>query len=317
MEMKEVQPTAEVGVIIARFQTPALHDAHRSLINTVKKRHKKVLILLGKSPTKATRNNPLDVHTRRLMVNKEFPDVTVLPVKDIGDDEAWSKEVDSQIRSVFDIESVVIYGSRDSFIPYYNGAFTTVKLESSNPGLTGTEIRRIAADEVRVSEDFCAGAIYAAYNRHPTVYPTVDAAIWNEKTDELLLGRKKTDKNAKWRFVGGFVSPTDDSFEDAAKREVHEETGLIGTIDEPIYIGTLKIDDWRYRREVDKIITTFYLFKYEWGMVKANDDIDELKWFKVQDLAGSKEKQTEQGYQMVEEHKPLLEKLLAYFKKEQ
>ena len=179
--MQTKTPSGEVGVLVGRFQTPVLHDGHRELIDSIVAKHKKVMILLGKAPTKVTRNNPLDFYTRKLMLNSLYPNIVVMPVKDVGNDEIWSKGVDSQIRSVFDIESVVLYGSRDSFAVAYNGQFPVVELESSWPMLSGTEIRKIASENVRSTEDFRAGAIYAAYNRFPIAYSTVDIVLHNEK----------------------------------------------------------------------------------------------------------------------------------------
>ena len=48
------------GVIIARFQTPALHEGHLSLIRQVKQKHNRLIIVLGVSPVKGSRKNPLD-----------------------------------------------------------------------------------------------------------------------------------------------------------------------------------------------------------------------------------------------------------------
>ncbi len=290
---------AEVGVIIARFQTTKLTEAHLELIDTVRSRHKKVLILLGRAPTKATRNNPLDVHTRRLMVNEAYPDITVLPIKDMANDFEWSKEVDNQIRSVFDIESIVIYGSRDSFIPHYFGGFKTIELEASVPNISGTELRRLASEEVRVTEDFRAGAIYAAYNRYPVVYPTIDVAIFAHNREDILLGRKKVDPKGKWRFIGGFVDPRDESKEQTVRREISEEACGI-EVSNPEYIGTARISDWRYAKEVDKIMTTFYVVDIVFGAPEAGDDIDDVKFFKYKDL-------TEED--MVVEHVQLLKML--------
>ncbi|MES2519706.1 MAG: NUDIX domain-containing protein, partial [Bacteroidota bacterium] len=126
--------------------------------------------------------------------------------------------------------------------------------------------------------DFRAGVIFAAYNQYPKAFPTVDVAI--VKGDELLLGRKPN--QTLFRFIGGFVDPTDDNFEQAAAREAQEETGVeVGNLQ---YVGTARIDDWRYRHEVDKIITTLFKADYTSGQAIAQDDIAELKWFKINDL---------------------------------
>ena len=95
----------------------------------------------------------------------------------------------------------------------------------------------------------------------------------------LALARKKNDPKGKWRFIGGFVDINkDETLEEAVKREVLEETNSLG-VGEPIYIGSAKIDDWRYRNEQDGIMTSLFVIPYLFGAPKATDDIDELEWF--------------------------------------
>ena len=53
-----------IGVIIARFQSPYLHEGHKALLESVKINHSKTIIVLGVSPVLGSRKNPLDYHTR-------------------------------------------------------------------------------------------------------------------------------------------------------------------------------------------------------------------------------------------------------------
>ena len=54
----------KTAVIIARFQTPYLHEGHRQLISQVKTNHAKLIIVLGISPIVGSRKNPYDYYTR-------------------------------------------------------------------------------------------------------------------------------------------------------------------------------------------------------------------------------------------------------------
>ena len=94
--MKTVNESAEVGAIVARFQVPELHEEHKALIQRVVNTHPRVFVILGLAADacKCTYNNPLDFPTRKAMVEKEFPTVEVLYIKDVGNDEIWSKELD-------------------------------------------------------------------------------------------------------------------------------------------------------------------------------------------------------------------------------
>jgi bifunctional NMN adenylyltransferase/nudix hydrolase len=49
-----------------------------------------------------------------------------------------------------------------------------------------------------------------------------------------------------------------------------------------MYLGSLKINDWRYRETADGIITHLYACSFVSGNPTANDDIAEIKWFDVE-----------------------------------
>ncbi len=100
----------------------------------------------------------------------------------------------------------------------------------------------------------------------------------------------------------------DASNEEAVKREVAEETNSIG-IGEPKYVGSARIDDWRYRSEPDGIMTNFFIVPYVFGSPKATDDIDYLEWMNIQQIIDN------EFFIIVEEHKVLFKLLKAYLEK--
>jgi bifunctional NMN adenylyltransferase/nudix hydrolase len=270
----------KTGVIIARFQTPYLHEGHQDLIRQVKEKHSTLIILLGVSPVGGTRKNPFDYYTREKMIKTAHPDIIVLPLSDNPSDKVWTDNIDNLLKSVFPSAQFTLYGSRDSFIPYYSGRFDTIELPNHGD-YNATELRRQYADKVFDSTDFRAGILYAYYNQYVKVYPTVDIALFRNNKMELLLGRKAISN--KWRFVGGFADPDDESYEAAAKRELREECGDLD-VSAMTYETSRKINDWRYRSEADKIITTLFSCDYIAGEIKPQDDIAELRWFKLADL---------------------------------
>jgi bifunctional NMN adenylyltransferase/nudix hydrolase len=281
--MKEVRDEFDVGVIVGRFQVPELHDAHRELIQHVCDQHDKVVIFLGVSPLRSTRNNPLDYEARRQMIQSAFPDVNILYIKDQFSDRVWSRTLDTMILDVTTpAQSVVLYGGRDSFINCYepHGKFFTRELEQTTY-ISGKEIRRsVMRASTRGSDDFRAGAVWAAFNRFPTVFSCVDIAVWNDDYTKILLGRKPNE--LKWRLFGGFVDVADTSLEAAARRETREEAGI--NVTDPVYVGSFPVPDWRYRGEVDTIMTTVWEVKHLNGQPTPGDDISEVRWFDIGDL---------------------------------
>ncbi len=279
MKLKETK--FDVGVIVGRFQVHKLHEAHIDLIEDVSRRHPKVIIFLGVPPTLATRDNPLDFETRKMMIVTRFPKVIVLPVNDHSNDVNWSKNLDRSIGTVIPAtQSVVLYGGRDSFKPHYHGRFPVLEFENEGY-FSGTESRREASIVNRDSEDFRAGVISGVYNQFPKVFTTVDIAIFNKS--QILLAQKEGE--SLLRFVGGFAEPDSECFEDDAAREVQEETGL--EVSRPIYVGSKKVEDWRYRKCPDKVKTILFLCDYIFGAAEAKDDIVGVKWVEFQSLKES------------------------------
>ncbi len=272
----------QTGVIIARFQTPYLHEGHMDLIQKVKEQHDKLIIILGVSPVRSSRKNPYDFYTRETMIKKEFLEIVVLPLSDHPSDEEWSGNLDSMLENAFPNENFTLYGSRDSFIPSYSGKKPVVELPEHGD-YSATELRKKYADKVSNSRDFRAGILYSLHNQYAKVYPTVDVAVFKNDKTEILLGRKANSSN--WRLVGGFSDPTDKSFEKAALREMKEECGDL-QVTNLCYETSSRINDWRYRNEVDQIITLLFSCDYVEGQVQAQDDIKELQWFKLNDLPG-------------------------------
>lgn len=272
-----MKPTA---VVVARFQTPFLHAGHRSLIEAVQAEHRNAIVVLGVSPVKGSRRNPYDFYTRERMLKKAYPELFVLPLADHPSDAAWSVNLDALLQNGFPGESFLLYGSRDSFVPAYSGRFPVKELPEK-PDCSATALRFRHADNVLDSDDFRLGINYAYHHLRPVVYPAVDVAVFKEERTQLLLGRKAG--RPRWRLPGGFADVHDTDFEAAARREVAEECGGLET--GPLqYIGSARIDDWRYRREEDKIMTLLFATDLLYGRPQAGDDLEQAAWFAVSDL---------------------------------
>lgn len=272
----------DIGVIIGRFQVHELHRAHLELIDYVKSRHNKIVILLGLAPVKCTIQNPLDFESRRVM----FDELNIRNVHYIHDnpsDEVWSKNLDELLETHYPNFTYRLYGGRDSFIQSYKGKYSTEELVQTTFISGSAERKRISLSHDRNS-DFRAGVIFSTFDRFPTSYQTVDMIVYDKKTQSVLLGKKKNIDGHYYRLFGGFVDVNDSSLEGAAKRELHEEAGIDLNVSSPVYIGSSRINDWRYRKEKDKIMTALFGFQYLWGQPSPGSDIDEVKWVQVSNL---------------------------------
>lgn len=128
---------ASHGVVIGRFQVPALHIGHRFLLTHAKERHAALIIIVGVSPA-LDEKNPLSFEERREMLLEVHPDASIVPLSDHPSDEAWSALLDALVETHAD--DAMLYGSRDSFIPFYSGRFPTHFVEPVKSP-SGTDIR--------------------------------------------------------------------------------------------------------------------------------------------------------------------------------
>jgi bifunctional NMN adenylyltransferase/nudix hydrolase len=301
--MKTTEQNAECGVIVARFQTPFLHEGHIDILTQVLNNHPRVLVFLGNSPVRCSKNNPLDFQARKAMIEQKYPQVEVHYVDDVGNNEVWSKNLDQQIRkNIGPNQKAVLYGSRDSFIAAYSGKFPTIELVP-NKIISASVIRKQCGIKAKATQEFREGVIWAVENQYACVHPTVDMAIVNFDKMEVLLARKPNEELL--RFPGGFAETKTASYEVDALREAKEETGLEFTKD-PIYIGSTIVQDWRYRSEQNKIKTLMFVLEYEGGTPVADDDIADVRWVKFENL-------NLEG--MVQTHRPLLELLVKFLNK--
>jgi 8-oxo-dGTP diphosphatase len=117
----------------------------------------------------------------------------------------------------------------------------------------------------------------------PRPMVSADAAvfrIFGGRTSLLLIKRKKEPYKDKWAIPGGFVE-LEEELEDAAVRELAEETGLTGVHLEQMHtFGTIGRDP----RGRMITVTFMGITSEENPEVKGGDDAAEARWFDIENL---------------------------------
>ncbi len=112
---------------------------------------------------------------------------------------------------------------------------------------------------------------------------TVDVIVFSFFDDDLkvlLIKRRYAPFAGMWAIPGGFIR-ADESLEDAAMRELAEETGVTDVYLEQLYTFGEPLRDPRAR-----IITIAYFALVPYGAIKhrPGDDAAETGWFSIFDL---------------------------------
>ena len=96
-----------------------------------------------------------------------------------------------------------------------------------------------------------------------------------------LVKRKHNPFKGMWALPGGFLNCDEESLEEAAIRELKEETSLSTTIEELLLIG-VNSDPQRDPR--GHVIDHVYLVLDYHGKPQAKDDAEEIKYFEYNNL---------------------------------
>lgn len=112
---------------------------------------------------------------------------------------------------------------------------------------------------------------------------TVDCVVFGLEERDLkvmLIQRDLPPFKNQWALPGGFVR-TDETTEEAARRELQEETGLIQVFLEQLYTFSEMDRDPR-----ERVVTVAYfaLVRLSQHSFKASTDARDAKWFAVDDL---------------------------------
>ncbi len=110
---------------------------------------------------------------------------------------------------------------------------------------------------------------------------TVDLIIFTVKDNDLKLLLKKRDSwpdEGKWALPGSFIE-MDESLEEAAKRTLHEKTGL-----DDVYLEQLYTFGQPERDPRTRVITVGYYALVNYEEVRDVDELENVEWYSAYEL---------------------------------
>lgn len=309
----------KIAIYIGRFQP--LHFGHLEIIKHCKSNYDETIVFVGSYNKRRSMKNPFEFKTISKWLLISGAD-KVHPLNDyIYDDEKWANQIKNIISNIYknkDYEITLVGHMKDDSSFYLN-MFPDYKLDllpEFHNGISATDIRKelfendsctinsvpsfVLADLVRfvASQEFTdlkEEYIYFKKEKEKFKdYPYKDTLKFNcaDAVVEcnghvLLIKRKKAPGKGSWALPGGFVN-TNETYLQAAKRELLEETGL---------------DISKYLTDKDTIGSTFDhpsrgcgIPRITFGVyfcinsietipeIKASDDAVEAKWFRLDEL---------------------------------
>lgn len=312
-------------VLIGRFQP--LHNAHLEIIKRCTALTDQLVIIAGSAKQPRTYKNPFTFDERRQMILNATSGLSlrvyVEPnIDTIYNDQAWAVRVQGIVSKYRVLgEKTAIIGHKKDDSSFYLDMFPQwdyINVEQIEP-LGATDIRDLYFKwdfnsnfikyvvpettydflmQFRRSEEFAQiireREFVANYKKqyaslpYPPIFSTADSVVI-QSGHVLMIRRRAEPGKGLWALPGGYVNAnTDRSVEDAAIRELREETGI--KVPAPVLRGSIKrskVFDAIDRSPRGRIITHAFHIELPDGelpKVKGSDDADKARWVPIAEV---------------------------------
>lgn len=330
-------------VLIGRFQP--FHQAHLEIIKRATVLTDKLIVIIGSAKQPRTFKNPFSADERAQMIRAATSGLAMTinieaNTDSIYSDQAWAVRVQSLVaKHTKSGDKIGVIGHKKDASSEYLSFFPQWELEevplfepldaSSIRNLyfkhdcnlnfiksvvpqTTYEFLRSFKDSTDFDNVVCEREFLIEHAkqysslRYPPIFSTADAVVV-QSGHILLIKRRAVPGKGLWALPGGYVNAnTDRSVQDAAIRELREETGL--KVPTPVLVGNIKasrVFDAIDRSPRGRIITHCFLIQLPDGplpKVKGLDDAEKAVWTPLAELDSS---------MMFEDHYQIITRLIG------
>jgi len=315
----------DVLVLIGRFQP--FHSAHLEIIKRATALCDNLIIIVGGSKQPRTYKNPFTFEERAKMIRYATSGLrlhisTELNVDTIYNDQAWAVRVQQLVaKHTKPGDKVGVIGHKKDSSSFYLDMFPQWEFEDVGlvEFLSAVNIRDLyfkldmnfnflKSVVPESTLDFLKGFVgceeynqiirerlfIAEHNKqyaglkYPTIFVTADAVVI-QSGHILMIKRRAEPGKGLWALPGGYVNATSDkTVEDAAIRELREETMI--KVPAPVLRGSIvrsKVFDAIGRSPRGRIITHAFYIQLPDGelpRVKGSDDAEKAKWVPIAEV---------------------------------
>jgi bifunctional NMN adenylyltransferase/nudix hydrolase len=330
-------------VLIGRFQP--FHNAHLEIVKRATALCDKLIIVVGSSRQPRTYKNPFSFEERARMIREATMglslQISIEPnIDTIYNDQAWAvrvqqivaqhtksgervgiighkKDDSSFYLDMFpqwgyeDVELVEFLSAVDVRDLYFKWTFNSNFIKNVVPDSTYESLMAFRKTEefaqiVREREFIAEHNKQYAGLRYPPIFSTADAVVICSG-HVLMIKRRAEPGRGLWALPGGYVNAnTDKSVEDAAIRELREETQI--KVPAPVLRGSIvrsRVFDAIGRSPRGRIITHAFHIQLPDGelpRVKGSDDAEKARWVPIAEV---------QSEQCFEDHYEILQHFLG------
>lgn len=312
-------------VLIGRFQP--FHNAHLEIVKRATALCDRLIIVVGSSRQPRTYKNPFSFEERARMIREATMglslQISIEPnIDTIYNDQAWAvrvqqivaqhtkpgdrvgiighkKDDSSFYLDMFpqwgyeDVELVEFLSAVDVRDLYFKWTFNSNFIKNVVPDSTYESLMAFRKTEefaqiVREREFIAEHNKQYAGLKYPPIFSTADAVVICSG-HVLMIKRRAEPGKGLWALPGGYVNAnTDKSVEDAAIRELREETQI--KVPAPVLRGSIvrsRVFDAIGRSPRGRIITHAFHIQLPDGelpKVKGSDDAEKARWVPIAEV---------------------------------
>lgn len=285
-ELVGPRQTFLVAATVMRIQSPeGPHVGHMQVIKELFESGKKVFVFLSCDWSFPSKKNPLSFELRKKLLEQAIiaegygdRHYEIIALRNRRYNDVWVSELEKAIATHLQkpdlaADQVALFHGRDGFGKHYipTGKYPVFEVGEVK-GVNATALRERVLSHSVGSGSRSEGAVDQQLRQPDTLLFMQVRAVVKNSEGKIAVVKYASGDERKFRFLGGYVSPTKDpDFESVLSRKLVKKFGIEPN-ESVSYIGNVAIPDWRHAEAGFKTRGMVY----EMQITQFNDAYDYL-----------------------------------------